>query len=141
MRPTPDTEITDLETDGRLPSGPWEGFYIQWGSRGRQDLGLTFRSGEVLGGGSDGGGPFAVTGRYDALTGRCSMAKKYADYQVEYDGYIDDNGIWGRWVIRYWPRAADDKGHFHIWPVGRGAESAESLRAETPEVRQAELAR
>jgi len=44
-------------------------------------------------------------------------------------------------VIRYWPRAADDKGHFHIWPVGRGTEPSLSTRAEAPEVRQAELAR
>ena len=127
-RPEPE----DLETDSRLPSGPWTGFYIQWGMRGRQDLGLKFRHGLITGGGRDNGGLFTVRGTYDTEEGRCALSKRYDGYEVEYDGYIDDNGIWGRWTIRYEPAAPDDKGHFHIWPLGDAEAHAERAQAEVP---------
>ena len=138
---TPRTMPVDVETDSRLPSGPWTGFYIQWGLRGRQDLGLEFRGGIIEGGGRDGGGMFVVRGTYDAAAGRCAMVKRYDGYQVEYDGYVDDHGIWGRWVIRYAPMMADDRGHFHIWPMGRCSQSSLTEQAETPRVAKTALSR
>lgn len=128
----PEHEVATLETDDRLPSGPWTGFYIQWGRKGPQELGLTFSEGVITGGGGDAAGAFVVSGTYDTETGRCAMVKRYPGYQVEYDGYIDHNGIWGRWVIRYKPFMADDRGHFHIWPAGRKAEKVDEAAAVVP---------
>ncbi len=129
----PEHEVATLETDDRLPSGPWTGFYIQWGRKGPQELGLTFSEGIITGGGGDAAGAFVVAEVYDTETGRCSMTKRYpGQHTVEYDGFIDHNGIWGRWVIRYAPMMRDDRGHFHIWPLGMNAGMADEAAEEVP---------
>ncbi len=121
---------TDLETDDRFPSGPWIGFYIQWGQRGRQDLNLTFREGVIGGVGRDAAGDFGVRGTYDVESGRCGLVKTYPTHRVEYDGNAEGNGIWGTWRIR--GVGYDDTGGFHIWPLAMGEGMAEHVEAEVP---------
>lgn len=123
--------IPALETDERFPSGPWSGFYIQWGRRGRQRLTLTFRDGLVEGGGDDPGGSFTVRGTYDTQAGKVALRKVYAFHTVEYDGHAEGDGIWGAWVIR--AVGYSDHGGFHIWPDAQGEQEARHEQAEAPE--------
>jgi len=37
-------------------------------------------------------------------------------HSVEYTGYADENGIWGKWSIK-----KGRAGEFHIWPKKKGA--------------------
>jgi hypothetical protein len=119
-----------LETDDRFPSGPWKGFYIQWGMQGRQRLNLTFREGVVTGYGSDPGGDFHVRGTYDPGAGRARLTKMYAQHRVEYDGHAEGDGIWGRWEIR--GVGYTDRGGFHIWPDADGESRHDDAEAEEP---------
>lgn len=128
-----DDDKPSLETDERFVSGPWRGFYMQWGTRGKQELSLTFFDGQIVGDGADPAGDFRVRGGYDAETGKVWMHKVYPSHTVEYDGHAEpgkDKGIWGAWQIRY--GFTRDHGGFHIWPDARGEGDSRSLSREAP---------
>lgn len=117
-----------LEVDERFPSGPWVGYYQQWGTQSRQRLGLSFAGGRVSGGGRDPAGEFHVRGTYDLDSGAVRLSKVYPEYRVEYDGKAGQDGIGGNWWITYLGGLLNDRGHFLIWPDALGAE--EAARAE-----------
>lgn len=98
-----------------FPSGDWEGFYKDpRGGRpnGEMRMTLDFSAGLITGSGSDPVGVYAWTGTYDTKAETCSLKKTYLGrHSVEYTGYADENGIWGKWII---PKMG--AGEFHIWP-------------------------
>jgi hypothetical protein len=109
-----------LEGDGRFPSGPWKGFFLQPGFAGRQwmELELTFSDGSLRGDGRDWVGKFLMRGRYDVETGKCSWNKRYVGkHDIAYQGYNEGKGIWGFWED---PLSSTNRGGFHIWPVAMG---------------------
>lgn len=106
------------ETHPHFPSGEWEGFYTYPNSNAKDKMGTTleFSNGKVSGSGSDPIGAFAWSGHYDVKAETCHMTKFYmGKHVVYYDGYADENGIWGSWTI-----SNNWRGKFHIWPKGRG---------------------
>lgn len=122
-----------LETDGRFVSGMWRGFYVQWGSRGKQELSLTFFDGQIVGDGADPAGDFRVRGGYDVECGKVWIHKVYPTHTVEYDGHAEHGsagevagGIWGAWQIRY--GFSRDHGGFHIWPEAQAEGAHRSLK-------------
>lgn len=77
---------------------------------------LDFSGGRITGSGSDPVGNYTWTGTYDTKAETCSLKKTYpGSHSVEYSGYADENGIWGKWTIRKW-----SAGEFHIWPKKKG---------------------
>jgi hypothetical protein len=130
----PETGEPPVETDSRFPSGPWKGFFLQPVLPGRHwmELHLTFRDGRLNGEGRDWVGLFLMTGRYDLQDGRCWWTKAYIGrHELEYDGYNEGKGIWGRWQQSQSPSW---HGGFHIWPVGQGIDDPTRLTeaVETP---------
>lgn len=118
----------NTETHPLFPSGEWEGFYVYGANQGqhRMDIVLNFQNNIVEGAGIDDVGAFSWSGQYDTETFRCQMIKTYAGHTVEYDGRVDENGIWGNWRILPWM-----KGGFHIWPKNNTEENqAEEERVE-----------
>jgi hypothetical protein len=129
--PTPDSTPLE-EQDPRFPSGPWFGYYRQWGTQSRQRFTLTFRDGRVEGRGKDPCSEFGVRGTYDTETGAVSITKTYLGYEVHYNGAAaDGDGITGRWEIRY-DQIPADRGEFHIWPDELAMAEGRELRAEEP---------
>jgi hypothetical protein len=111
----PDASPHDqLETDSRFPTGPWKGYYIQFGQRGWQQLNLSFSGGKIEGTALDKGGEADVHGTYDLSTGTVNLVKIYYYHKVEYRGDVRDKGIRGGFMIRY--PLAIDTGDFYIWP-------------------------
>lgn len=118
------------ETDGRFPSGPWTGYFLQPGSPSqfRMQLALTFQNGKMTGNGSDCVGPFLISGRYSVDDGKCHWTKQYiSQHQVFYQGFGEGQGIWGTWEI---PHAWS--GGFHIWPEGMADPSANRKAESEP---------
>ena len=132
MAMSDDTRCAAAETDDRFPSGPWTGYYHQWGTQARQRLGLNFSNGAISGVGRDPGGDFSIRGVYDTQTGKVSLVKVYDAHRVEYDGLADGDGIGGGWTIRY-PFSVTDRGQFRIWPDEAALSEHERLKAEEPE--------
>lgn len=120
-----------LEPDDRFPSGPWTGYYHQWGTQSRQRLALAFSNGSISGVGRDPAGDFSIRGSYSTDSGKASLVKLYPTYKVEYDGLADGDGITGRWCINY-PFGLADRGQFHIWPDESTLSEHERLKAEQP---------
>ena len=115
------------EVDGRFPSGPWQGYFLQRPFPGRQwmNLQLTFCQGAVTGTGRDWIGLFLIRGQYDLDDGRCPLVKRYTyGYDVTYKGYNEGNGIWGVWELD-----TVGRGGFHIWPEGKSPD--DQARRET----------
>ncbi len=115
------SELDELETDTRFPSGPWTGFFLQPLIPGRHlmELGLTFRHGEITGEGRDWVGDFVIRGRYSVADGKCHWTKRYlARHDVFYQGYNEGKGIWGVWEIPDSELSTHQRGGFHIWPEG-----------------------
>ncbi|HXD78026.1 MAG TPA: hypothetical protein VN616_09485 [Puia sp.] len=116
-----------------FPSGDWEGFYNDprsGGKKGNMAMTLEFAGGHITGSGSDPVGAYTWTGTYDTKAETCALTKRYAGaHSVEYSGYADENGIWGKWSIRKMAAGA-----FHIWPkkseMGAGAEEEEQNSKE-----------
>ncbi|MCA1992496.1 MAG: hypothetical protein LDL41_10745 [Coleofasciculus sp. S288] len=110
-------QVEQLETNPLFPSGEWEGFYTYaFGPDVRRymmSFALTFKNGRVSGSGIDDIGRFIWHGSYDTEQLRCWLQKRYLTHSVSYDGYVDENGIWGSWEIPPYSR-----GGFHIWPKG-----------------------
>jgi hypothetical protein len=116
--------MTSSEQHPYFPSGDWEGFYNDpRGSvrKGEMNMTLDFSSGRVTGSGSDPIGTYTWSGSYDTKAETCSLKKVYpGSHCVEYTGYADENGIWGKWTIRKY-----SAGEFHIWPRKCNAASRE----------------
>ena len=106
---------TDYETDNRLPTGEWNGFYLEShrSGRGWMSMYLAFSDGRINGEGTDYVGPWVATGSYDLDTGLCSWVKRYLGmHTVSYSGKVSGDGIRGDWQIK------NISGPFHIWPRG-----------------------
>ena len=119
---------TSLVSEKEFPSGPWVGFYTYSGAhdKHRMDLGLTFASGRISGGGNDDIGPFIIAGRFDAANGECHWTKTYVGaHDVFYCGFRENKSIWGTWEI-----LSDARGGFHIWPRAHRAGNEEAVSAE-----------
>ena len=104
-----------MESDNRLPTGQWNGFYLEnhQPRRGWMHLYLSFADGKIKGEGTDYVGPWVAHGDYETKAGLCSWVKQYVGkHQVIYTGKIGDNGILGHWEI------TPNTGEFHIWPQG-----------------------
>ena len=104
-----------MESDNRLPTGEWNGFYLEnhQPRRGWMHLYMSFTDGKIKGEGTDYVGPWVAHGEYDLETGICSWVKQYiGKHQVIYHGKIGENGIMGHWEISF------ITGEFHIWPKG-----------------------
>ncbi len=105
------------ESDSKVSSGEWTGFYIEHHHprRGWMHLYLHFRDGNVQGEGTDYVGQWSIHGKYDTSSGLVSWSKRYVGkHQVHYQGTITANGIIGAWNISNW-----NSGPFHIWPRAR----------------------
>lgn len=126
MPPAPTTNRrADFETDSRLPTGEWNGFYIEShrSGRGWMSMYLEFSEGRINGEGTDYVGPWVATGSYDLDTGLCSWNKRYLGlHQVSYSGKVSGDGIRGDWQIR------GTSGPFHIWPRGMSNQDALYLK-------------
>ena len=104
-----------METDNRLPTGEWNGFYVEshQPKRGWMHLYLSFDNGSVKGEGTDYVGPWIAEGKYDLEARICHWEKRYIGrHRVNYSGLISDQGIRGQWEIAFLT------GPFHIWPKG-----------------------
>jgi hypothetical protein len=124
------------ELDGRFPSGPWTGFYLERCHPGRQwmELRLSFRNGRIRGEGRDRIGAFTFIGTYGVRDGRCLWLKRYIGrHEVAYQGDNEGKGIWGVWEI---PPSL--RGGFHIWPVGMGDPTVQAQAEEAGEAIAAE---
>ena len=107
----------DFESDNRLPSGEWSGFYLEdhQPRRGWMHLYINFQEQKIHGEGTDYVGPWVIQGSYDVENSVCQWTKQYqGKHRVLYEGKITANGIQGVWNIRGWNR-----GPFHIWPSNR----------------------
>jgi hypothetical protein len=116
-----------------FPSGDWEGFYNytynQAGSKSKMEFSLNFKNGKISGNGSDDVGSFSWSGTYDINGLTTQMTKQYhRQHSVVYHGNVDENGIWGHWLI------ASFKGGFHIWPKKNEEEAAEKEIAKEEKV-------
>ena len=112
--------MASTEQHPYFPSGEWEGFYNdpRGGSRSKGEMTMTldFSGGRITGSGSDPVGAYTWTGTYNTKAETCSLKKMYVGaHTVEYSGYADENGIWGKWNIR-----KVFTGEFHIWPKKQG---------------------
>ena len=119
------------EKHPHFPSGEWEGFYLQYGSKYKMACNLDFKDGKVSGAGSDRVGPFRWDGSYNTEIGTCNMTKSYfGKHTVSYSGYADENGIWGKWMAFFGSEG------FHIWPKdsGIGDEIEEEIVEEVSNV-------
>lgn len=133
-------DLAKAEQHPLFPSGPWEGFYVyQMGGGGRKhkmDFQLDFTGGQLCGSGSDDIGGFGWSGSYCTERLYCEMTKQYfGAHSVWYQGKVDENGIWGIWLI---PPFC--KGGFHIWPKSLGSEEEnaeavpENMKLVFPEI-------
>ena len=103
-----------LETDPRLTSGEWCGFFVEShrSERGWMHLFMTFVDGQIKSEGTDYVGPWHFEGTYDLNSGKCQWIKKYRGlHNVYYDGTVGEDGIKGTWEIKGF-----STGPFHIWP-------------------------
>ena len=115
-----------------LPSGKWEGFYV-YGSDDRKhnmQLSLVFQKNKIQGSGHDDISHFSIAGAYNTNSLTCEFEKKYEGHRVNYEGEIDENGIWGTWVIK------QQSGGFHIWPKQQEQEAAEEEEQEVALVKE-----
>jgi hypothetical protein len=106
-----------MERDSRLPTGEWNGFYLEphHSKKGWMHLYLSFDNGKIAGEGTDHVGPWTASGSYDLESGICSWIKQYVrKHQVAYQGIVGQHGIQGHWNILH---ISDE---FHIWPKSMG---------------------
>lgn len=91
---------------------------------------LSFQDGIIRGEGLDDIGYFSVTGFYDAETRQCRWHKKYSSHTIYYNGFNDNNRIWGTWEE---PAFLWNKGGFQLWPEGYSEAVSESEHEEVGE--------
>ncbi len=116
------------ESDNRLPTGEWNGFYLEShrSGRGWMSMYLQFTDGKINGEGTDYVGPWVSTGHYDVDTGVCRWVKRYlGKHEVVYGGRANADGIRGDWEI-----SNQSSGPFHIWPLGHGNANEHYLRED-----------
>ena len=80
-----------MELDNRLPTGEWNGFYLEnhQPRRGWMHLYMSFEDGNIKGEGTDYVGPWTASGSYDLDTGLCSWVKQYVGrHRVDYRRHI-----------------------------------------------------
>ena len=89
---------------------------------------LEFKNGVITGDGQDDVGAFTFKGTYDLNGMTCQFIKFYVKHSINYQGQIDENGIWGKWFNKVnKPPEMDEElfkkivatlgsGGFHIWP-------------------------
>jgi hypothetical protein len=129
----------DTESHPLFPSGEWEGFYTYEFGPGAQrhwmSFVLRFQAGVVSGEGGDDVAAFQWAGGYDTLNLTCQMTKVYPTHLVDYQGNVDENGIWGTW------RIYSAHGGFHIWPKkqkqGNEAENEQEMGKKEKESKKA----
>lgn len=105
-----------MESDSRLPTGEWTGFFLdkRMPNRGWMHLYLEFAEGVIKGEGTDFVGPWIAKGSYELVQSQCLWVKQYVGkHTVQYSGKVDENGIVGSWRIEYLT------GEFHIWPQSK----------------------
>lgn len=139
-----------------LPSGDWVGFYVYNRSKEKHEMifSLEFKDGKIAGNGSDDVGAFAFNGDYDLETMTCQLMKHYSTHNIHYKGYIDENGIWGKWSYVYNSSLgiSEEKynflmsllgdelaGGFHIWPSKRKFSTHEIEKKEAREKKVIEM--
>src|SRR6266850_1545536 len=84
------TNLPELESDPRFPSGRWIGFFLQKELPGKHmmELHLSFSQGNLKGEGRDRVGEFVLTGRYALTDGKCHWTKRYVGkHDVYYEGF------------------------------------------------------
>lgn len=124
---------TETEQHPNLPSGEWEGLYKYPSAmqgmfeEGKMAFVIDFCNGGIIGFGSDQVGGYTWKGRYDTDTEQCWMTKSYTTHDIEYEGNVDKNGIWGFWLTGH----DRFKGTFHIWPKGREVEAVAEKKKES----------
>jgi len=119
--------MKDVETHQLLPSGSWDGFYLYGSGTGMEHpmpSQMQFANGMISGSGGDDVGAFSWKGTYDLGTMTCSMTKSYVTHDVDYQGHIDENGIWGTWTLY------SSRGGFHLWPAKPAQAKEEAEVAE-----------
>ncbi len=124
----------DLETHPFLPSGEWEGFYCYDNTplQHKMFIELTFKKGKISGSGIDDIDPFTWKGDYSLDTFKIAMIKTYSTHTVNYQGDIDENGIWGMW--NFTESSREYRGGFHIWPKKqKSEENSEALEEKITE--------
>ncbi|MDG1873698.1 MAG: hypothetical protein P8J27_07290 [Mariniblastus sp.] len=102
-----------MESDSRMPSGQWSGFYLEkhQPKRGWMHLYFAFNDGKIKAEGTDYVGPWVAEGQYDLTNLRCNWLKHYvAKHSVAYRGQISEKGIMGEWSVSLL------SGQFHVWP-------------------------
>lgn len=120
------------EQHPNLPSGEWEGLYKYPAplqgmfEEGKMSFVIDFCNGGIIGFGSDQVGGYTWKGSYNTDKMQCWIIKSYTTHSIEYEGNIDENGIWGFWLT------GNDrfKGTFHIWPKGKEVEEVSEARKE-----------
>jgi hypothetical protein len=98
-----------------LVNGAWEGFFLQDDNKHPMSCHFTFFNGIINGRSEDEVGKAIWRGSYDTQTLKVEMTKNYSGHSVEYSGYADENGIWGKWIIDH--ILIKLSGGFHIWPL------------------------
>jgi hypothetical protein len=79
------------------------------------DLNFRFHQGKIDGEGADGLDTFVIAGFYDTAKMECNWRKIYPTRAaVDYQGYREGKGIWGRWKVQ------TATGGFHVWPLSEG---------------------
>lgn len=107
-----------------FPSGEWKGFYTYrmgpGGDKHEMQFLFEFQDGQISGMGSDPVGAFTWKGSYQLKALIVNMTKSYPTHWVEYQGHVDENGIWGTWTL------SGLKGGFHVWPINGAEEKTET---------------
>ena len=93
-------------------SGPWIGWWIQWGRRGHMRLTLNFSNGRIRGSGTDDSGAYEVIGEYGGES--VKMAKAYGTHVVLYDGRWNGASIAGRGEVPF--DVIVNTSEFEMWP-------------------------
>jgi hypothetical protein len=95
-------------------SGPWSGFWLLGWTRGHMKLNLRFTGTDIVGEGTDVGGPFQVNGIFSRETNKVMFTKAYQWQNIDYCGTWDGHMIYGTWSLH--DQEYSESGEFEIWP-------------------------
>ena len=121
--------VEDIEQDGRFPSGPWKGFFLQPGMSGRSwmEIRLTFRKGELRGEGRDWGGESLFRGRSEVETGKCLVEQTVYAASTPFITRDTTKGKVFGGCGQEWLPQPHHRGGYHIWPVAMGDPTEQRL--------------